>query len=74
MKLGEWAGLCKIDQEGNARKVVKCSCAVVRNWGAETPAHGVLQVIGCFLHELVFIAYGPCSTNTKVKSYCNLMK
>merc|ERR1712018_636336 len=28
--LGEWAGLCKIDREGNARKVVGCSCVVVR--------------------------------------------
>ena len=44
MKLGEWAGLCKIDQEGKARKVVKCSAAVVRDWGKETPAHDVLQV------------------------------
>jgi small subunit ribosomal protein S12e len=30
MKLGEWAVLCKIDQEGKARKVVKCSAYVVR--------------------------------------------
>merc|ERR1712042_283178 len=33
MKLGEWAGLCKIDQ------VVKCSACVVRDWGKESPAH-----------------------------------
>ena len=42
-KLGEWAGLCKIDKEGNARKVVGCSCVVVKDWGKETPAHDVLQ-------------------------------
>lgn len=29
-KLGEWAGLCKIDREGKARKVVGCSCVVVK--------------------------------------------
>ena len=41
-KLGEWAGLCKIDAEGNARKVVGCSCVVVRDWGKESQAHDVL--------------------------------
>jgi ribosomal protein L7Ae-like RNA K-turn-binding protein len=29
-KLGEWVGLCKIDKEGKARKVVGCSCVVVK--------------------------------------------
>lgn len=29
-KLGEWAGLCKIDKEGKARKVVGCSCVAVK--------------------------------------------
>lgn len=28
--LGEWAGLCKIDKEGNARKVVNASVVVVK--------------------------------------------
>merc|ERR1711991_1037885 len=31
MKLGQWAGLCKLDQDGNPRKVVKCSCVAVTN-------------------------------------------
>nr|ALS05092.1 40S ribosomal protein S12 [Centropages tenuiremis] len=43
MKLGEWAGLCKLDNEDKARKVVKCSCAVVSDWGKETQAHDRLQ-------------------------------
>merc|ERR1711942_6510 len=42
-KLGEWAGLCKLDKEGNARKVVGCSCVVVKDFGKETQAHDVLN-------------------------------
>lgn len=37
-ELGEWAGLCKVDPEGNARKVVNCSCVVVKEWGEESRA------------------------------------
>jgi small subunit ribosomal protein S12e len=32
-QLGEWSGLCKIDAEGNATKVVGCTCVVVKDFG-----------------------------------------
>merc|ERR1711972_1176067 len=35
-KLGEWAGLCKIDSDGNAKKVVGASVVVVHDYGDES--------------------------------------
>ncbi|XP_015364386.1 PREDICTED: 40S ribosomal protein S12 [Diuraphis noxia] len=34
--LGEWSGLCKYDNNGQARKVVGCSCVVVKHFGDDT--------------------------------------
>lgn len=42
-QLGEWAGLAKVDKEGNARKVVGASCVVVTAFGEESEALSVLQ-------------------------------
>lgn len=42
-QLGEWAGLCKLDSEGQARKVVGCSCCVITNYGEETEYLHFLQ-------------------------------
>ena len=43
MQLGKYAGLCKLDAEGNERKVVRCSSVVVRDWGKEGPALDFLE-------------------------------
>lgn len=41
-QLGEWVGLCKIDKNGVAQKVVSCSSAVVKDFGEESEHVSVL--------------------------------
>ncbi|MBZ3883491.1 40S ribosomal protein S12 [Sciurus carolinensis] len=41
-KLGEWVGLCKIDQEGKPHKVIGC-CVVVKDYGKESQAEDVIE-------------------------------
>jgi small subunit ribosomal protein S12e len=41
--LGEWAGLCKIDKDGQARKVVGASVVAVVNFGEESMALNYLK-------------------------------
>merc|ERR1711924_569638 len=38
-QLGEWAGLCKIDSDGQAKKVVVASCVAVTDFGEEGQAY-----------------------------------
>ena len=38
MKLGEWSGLCRINEDGEAVNIVACSCAVITDFGEDTRA------------------------------------
>ena len=42
-QLGEWSGLCKIDREGESKKVVGASCVVVKEFGQDSEAMNVLM-------------------------------
>lgn len=42
LTLGEWAGLCKLDAEGTPRKIVGCSCVVIKDYGIEGEALDIL--------------------------------
>ena len=39
---GSFFGIGVLDREGNARKVVNCSCVVVRDWGEESQERSIL--------------------------------
>eukprot|EP01111_Echinosteliopsis_oligospora_P008828 TRINITY_DN2492_c0_g1_i2.p1 TRINITY_DN2492_c0_g1~~TRINITY_DN2492_c0_g1_i2.p1 ORF type:complete len:140 (+),score=34.41 TRINITY_DN2492_c0_g1_i2:15-434(+) len=48
-QLGEWAGLCVLDKEGKPRKVVGCSCVVVKDFGPKSEA--LNQLLEYFKHN-----------------------
>eukprot|EP01133_Synstelium_polycarpum_P007973 gene7973-9368_t len=41
--LGEWSGLCKLDKEATARKVVACSCVSIKTFGKESDEYKFLM-------------------------------
>eukprot|EP00736_Rhodelphis_marinus_P008232 Rmarinus@m.17194 len=42
-QLGEWVGLCKLDAEGQARRVVGCACVVVKDFGEQSEGLSILM-------------------------------
>lgn len=42
-ELGQWAGLCKMDKEGNPRKIVGASCVCITDYGEESQGLSFLK-------------------------------
>lgn len=42
-KLGQWVGLAKLNEDGEVRRVRKCSCAVITDFGEDTHALSVVM-------------------------------
>ena len=61
-KLGEWAGLCKIDREGKARKVVACSCVVVKVNRQTLQQMAAILKLKTWLKKTIYIAFFEIST------------
>merc|ERR1712226_933298 len=43
LKLGEWVGLGKVDEEGKPIKIIGCSSCSIIDWGSEIPARHVIK-------------------------------
>merc|ERR1719263_72148 len=43
LKLGEWVGLGKVDEEGRPIKTIGCSSCSIIDWGSEIPARHIIK-------------------------------
>eukprot|EP01012_Entosiphon_sulcatum_P000220 TRINITY_DN100340_c0_g1_i1.p1 TRINITY_DN100340_c0_g1~~TRINITY_DN100340_c0_g1_i1.p1 ORF type:complete len:150 (-),score=45.31 TRINITY_DN100340_c0_g1_i1:58-483(-) len=41
-KLGEWVGIARYDKTGNAKKIRKCGCVVIKDYGEKSKAMDML--------------------------------